>query len=657
MPMSWMQKLYETYEACKAQGLVGKRDETPMLLPLYHGTQQAQLEVTIDENGNWVPGNAHAVKKDEQETLIMGTPEALGGQNNINPKALCEKLIYVAGDYPGYFIPAEGKTSAKNTRPEAYYQSYVQELEAWCSSGFSHTAAEAWLRYVRKGCLIEDLLKEGLFQLNGQGKVIDKWAGTGNALDAFLRIVVKWNDAGREEDRVWMMPKLSNAYADYRSSLPQESGLCYALGREMPVAGAAPKYIRFPGDNAKLISANDSDGFTYRGRFDNASEALSVGWETSEKAHAALKYLIRKQGYRNVDQVILTFGTGGMPLPSINQDTEALANNGSALMDFTPKPELNLKDSLAREVRHALAGYANRLDAKAEAIVIGLDAATPGRLSIFYYREMNAEEFFARILRWHTGCAWLHQYRYRQEGTDEKGNPVYHRMLFTGAPAPIDIVEAAYGENASDKLKKSAVERLLPCIIDEARLPRDIVSAVARRAAQRALLDPNESEKALSIACALIRKLKNDAKHEEVWDMALQPDVNDRSYLFGRAWAYAEAVERYALQQAGENRETNAERLMAAFPRHPKRSWGVVMERLLPYRNRLGKRANTLLEGMDEVICRLEISGFTDDTLDETYLLGYACQRQVFAQERNQRIADKKNKPASDEQDEQDDQE
>ena len=43
--MSWMQKLYETYEACEKQGRVGDRDENPMLLPLYHGTQQAQLEV------------------------------------------------------------------------------------------------------------------------------------------------------------------------------------------------------------------------------------------------------------------------------------------------------------------------------------------------------------------------------------------------------------------------------------------------------------------------------------------------------------------------------------------------------------------------------------------------------------------------------------
>ena len=126
--------------------------------------------------------------------------------------------------------------------------------------------------------------------------------------------------------------------------------------------------------------------------------------------------------------------------------------------------------------------------------------------------------------------------------------------------------------------------------------------------------------------------------------MALQPEVTDRSYLFGRAWAYAEAIERYALQQAGEKRDTNAERLMVAFPKHPMRTWGVLMDRLRPYQNKLGPRANPLNEGMDEVICRLEISGFTNDALDETYLLGYACQRQAFAQERNERMANKEAK-------------
>ena len=112
--------------------------------------------------------------------------------------------------------------------------------------------------------------------------------------------------------------------------------------------------------------------------------------------------------------------------------------------------------------------------------------------------------------------------------------------------------------------------------------------------------------------------------------MALQTEVNDRSYLFGRAWAYAEAIERYALRLQKERRDTNAERLMVAFPKHPMRGWGILMDRLNPYQRRLGALANKLEAGMNEVISRLQIEGYTNQPLSELYLLGYAAQKHQF---------------------------
>lgn len=632
--MSWMQKLCEVYDACEQQGLAGKRDENPMLLPLYHTTLRAQLEVKIDQNGNWLPGNVTAVAKNEQETLVMVTEKSASRSSGPAPMPLFDKLVYLAGDYERY-------CPDKKQKEETAYSLYVEALRQWCASPYAHPDVQAWLRYIEKGCLIADLARENIFQIDEDGQLLDKWAGTGKASDAFVRIRVHQPDGG--EEKLWMKSEISDRFIAYQNSMPVQTDLCYAMGQELPVSGMSPKYIRYPGDGAKLVSSNDSDGFTFRGRFKTAEEAFCIGRETTEKAHAALKYLIRRQAYRNGDQVILTFGTGGVRLPGIDEDTAVLADYASILDEFIPTAAFSLKEGLAREVNKAIAGYQSRLDPQAEAIVIGLDSAIEGkgRLSIFYYREMTAEDFFARILKWHTTCAWEHQYRSRQEGTDDNGKPVYRRFAFCGAPAPMDIVEAAYGKQANDKLKKSAVERLVPCIIDSARLPRDIVAATARRAAQRSNMNDKENDKALSVACALIRKLANDSHHEEVWDMALQPEVTDRSYLFGRAWAYAEAIERFALREANEKRSTNAERLMTAFPRHPKRSWGILMERLRPYQQKLGARANALNDGMDAVITALETSGFTDETLDETYLLGYACQRQAFAAERTQRQAAK----------------
>lgn len=47
---------------------------------------------------------------------------------------------------------------------------------------------------------------------------------------------------------------------------------------------------------AKLISGNDERGFTYRGRFENRGQAVSVGYESSQKTHNALRWLLARQG-------------------------------------------------------------------------------------------------------------------------------------------------------------------------------------------------------------------------------------------------------------------------------------------------------------------------------------------------------------------------
>ena len=90
---------------------------------------------------------------------------------------------------------------------------------------------------------------------------------------------------------------------------------------------------------------------------------------------------------------------------------------------------------------------------------------------------------------------------------DEKGKPKYKNITFVGAPAPKDIALAAFGSKASEKLIKATVERLLPCIIDRARLPYDVVKAAVKRAANPISMESFEWEKVRSITCALGEKI------------------------------------------------------------------------------------------------------------------------------------------------------
>ena len=202
------------------------------------------------------------------------------------------------------------------------------------------------------------------------------------------------------------------------------------------------------------------------------------------------------------------------------------------------------------------------------------------------------------IKHWHETMAFPGMSKSKKTGANEKGKDEFKKLYFTGAPSVRQIFHAAYGMNADDKLKKVLFERLLPCISSRARIPRDIMLSAAHRASRPLAADEMEDKgRTLAVACALIRKYHNDRmqnkQSEEEWNMYLDENVNDRSYLFGRMLAYAQNIERYAQrekerQSGDEKRATNADRLRAAFAQHPARTWKIIDRQLMPYIIQLG---------------------------------------------------------------------
>jgi CRISPR-associated protein Csd1 len=412
--------------------------------------------------------------------------------------------------------------------------------------------------------------------------------------------------------------------------------LCYVKGQEIPCSEKHPAKVRNTADKAKLISANDDTGFTYRGRLGgdkkDKNKVVSIGYETSQKAHNALRWLIEKQGYKNGDQVIIAWGTKNQDIPNPFEDTQ------DSMFGNEETHTVSTEKEFSKRLNKAISGYGCDLDIKSEIVIMGLDAATTGRLSITYYRELDGTDFLNRIEHWHRTCIWQHIYKKVPDGFDEKGKLKFKPITFIGAPSPKDITFAAYGDKISDKLKKSTVERLLPCIIDSAKLPYDIVNSAVNRASNPVSMEKWEWQKTLTIACALVRKYKYD-KFKEEWNMALDESQMDRSYVFGRLLAVAQQIEEWALNSTGEKRDTNAERLMHQFKIHPYKTWGIITDKLKPYMARLGPKCIVLTELMTKINSIISYEEFTSQKkLDDSYILGYYCQRQVFIDEKNQRF-------------------
>jgi CRISPR-associated protein Csd1 len=621
-----MSNLVETYDYCAP--LVGKKTDpkkTP-LLPLGHSTQNAHIEVVINGNGEFV--RARLLDKDEEKTIIPVTEDSCAKGNGNFPHPLCDKLVYVAGDYKTYVDP----------KKKEYFESYINNLKEWTDYDPKQMKIKSVYNYLVKESLIEDLINVKVLSLKNGKLATDIKLGHGQQSAAFVRFRVEI--PRKAESAIWLDEEVYISFMAYYNSTKVSQELCYIKGEILPTSIKHPSKVRHVADKSKLISANDDSGFTYRGRISDKNKIVGMSYEASQKAHLALRWLIEHQGYHNGEQAIVAWAIDQSKIPDILEDTEESF--------FKYEDEENAEDhyiqteeAYASKLSSAIAGYASKLESNTKVMIIGVEAATTGRLSITYYQEYFSDEFLMRIKDWHSTCIWRHDYKKRAIGLDDEGKQLYKYYTFIGAPSPKDIVYAAYGDHVSDSLKKATIERLLPCITGTAKVPYDLVKCVVEKASNPIIQDKWEWQKNLSIACALIKKYKHDRLKEE-WEMALDVNEKDRSYIFGRLLAVAQQIEEWALNDSGEKRDTNAERLMHQFKIHPYKTWGILNDKLRPYISRLGKKSTHLVELMTEINSKLTMEAFTSTMkLDDSYLLGYYCQRQVFIDEKKKRIDDK----------------
>jgi len=632
--MSWIQKLYETYEQCKGHEPPG----SVRLMPISHNPQQAHIEITLDVDGNFK--GARIVQK--EETVVPATEKSAGRTGSKPPPhPLCDKVQYCANDYLAH---GGGKPS--------FFKEYEEQLSTWCDSKYSHAKARAVLAYIHKHSVVADLVKEKLLHIGIDGKLLTQWVDNNDAPDIFRLLTAK--EGGRDQGdafirwhvregsnpctAVWEDSCLQDAWGLFDASTKELKGVCMVTGdTNASLTASHPKRIRHAGDGAKLISANDSSGYTFRGRFTDEAgqQACGVSYAVTQKAHNALRWLIHRQAYKNEDQVIVTWSVAGKPVPDPFKDSISLFLDSEEItppkVDSEQPDAGDVGQAFAIRLRKAMAGYSAKLNPTEDIVVMGLDSATPGRMAVTFYRELKGSDFLSRVQNWHEQTAWLQNF-----GKESK---------FVGAPAPRDIAEAAFGRRLDSNLRKATVERLLPCIIDGKALPRDLVESVVRRTCNRVSLEHWEWEKYLGIACALF---KGSYKERE-YQMTLETGRTSRDYLYGRLLSIAEHIEGRALFVGGEKRDTTAAKLMQRFADRPNSTWRTIELALTPYKARLRAKRPAFLYGMetllDEVVATFERDEFLSDRkLSGEFLLGYHCQRQAL----NLSKPDKTDESASD---------
>lgn len=586
--MGLLQEACITYDA--HEDLIGREIEgKEALAPISHIIQKANLEITIDNDGNFK--NVTKVDEADSKTIIPATEESANRSGTCasqRPHPLCDGLKYIVGN------------SDRNN--------YLENLENWVNSDYTHDMASAIFKYVSKKSILKDLENSGIFKLTDEGNLPENYANS----------LIRWNVVGLGLDykiACWKEPTLMKAFVKYYGSIrTSESDICMVSGGEVPVAEGYPKGIVDKNYNAKLISANDKNNFTFRGRFFEEREAATIGYEAIQKANNALHWLVKNQGTIFGNRTFICWNPQGVKIPVVTGPIVRKSKENSIITPSDYKRELDL----------TIMGYKNKLPSStSKVIVAAFDAAIQGRLSTTYYSELIGSDFLERLKNWDEHCCW------------------YKNSFGVESPSMFDIVNCAFGDQykendrislrTDEKIRGQQIQRLLRCRVDGCKIPTDIEKILVNKVSSLKLDDKKSffRDNFLFIACAVIKKYYFDYFKKEL-SMSLEPQNSNRSYQFGRLLAVLEKAERDTFDE-DEKREPNAIRLQSVFCKKPMHIFRIIQEQLKKgYYPKLKPSSRAYYDKIISEIIEI-ISNEPEEEqnrpLEDLYLMGYYLQR------------------------------
>ena len=689
--MSWMQKLYRTYNEIEKNPNLSD-SEKEKLAPLWHSPQTAHIQITLDGDGKFLGAR---VLTDKPIIMLPVTESSEGRTSGLAPHALADSLQYIAKDlgltYQKEVITeTEGKNGkkkkTKTKQEDLIFNLYADQLDKWCVT-IDNKKVLAIQKYVHKGTVLADLVKEKVIPVDDNGELLTNWIERENKdkqKPELFNVLTK--EQGKFEIRkalvvwsvqipgdfvpeTWKDKEVQQSWGNYYQQT-LKSQFCTVTGDEQKIRESHPAKLLYSGDKAKLISSNDKEGFTYLGRFEEANQATTISAEVSHKAHAALRWLIDRQTTaRNNEQVTIAWAISCNPVPSPmkdisseinwdNLDISAVENPdefSSQTSSEQPSPDwsVNIGRAAAQIIKKKLHGYQAELKAHEQISLIMLDSATPGRMALTYYQEFLPADYFANLDAWIDDFSWYQRYSIEVPNGKKTDKRTQWRFV---PPSPYSIAETVYGKSLSDTLKKQLYARLLPVIAGgtSVLIPEDLV-----RQSFQAACNPNgcenwEWQRNIGVACALYkgwRARHHDLSQRRTYPMSLDTQNRSRDYLYGRLIAQAESMEWYALYlQNGKKtptRATNAERYFQQFAQKPYSTWrNLASEKLVPYQNYLTSQGKDFYkQAIGEIMELFQRDDYVcDDKLSGEFLLGYHCQKMENAREIAKRKAAKVSK-------------
>ncbi len=628
-----MTDLIETYDNVSGKEPAGM----PKIALVGHqyGSKKKVIDVRIDLDGNYV--DAEVNESCQEKTILAVTEESASRVSKAaatTPHALNDGLM---------FMSRRHFQNQTGTNPS--FKAYMEQLSVWCTSDYSCEEIKAVYKYLMQHDLVEDLIAHDKLKKDKKDGTVD--------VHKYEKYTVRWlilHQEEEQESKTWRNERVLRSWSEYYQIYhkKKEKDLDGITGQIGDLEILHPKAVSAYG-NSKLISTATKEDSTlhFKGeRFTDEQQILQVGYESSQKMHNALTWLIDTQG--------IPISKNSLPYEQTDQKPKYIVCWSPEKNDTEGMNQLELL--LNRKVRDDRNHYRSYKDCL-KRIVFGLkqgdsidgrvslfmtDRSGDGRFSIVMYRSFTAMAYLEKLKSWYEQCHW---YAY----------DLTFGQYVLSTPSLFQITQCAYGVERFNKMKqpyldvddavfKDTVSALLSVIFDGRRMPDSLIRRLAAQASAPERFAGNDAYKwenwkqIVFTACAMIHyRHAVTQKEKGEKDLALDRENADRNYLFGRLLAVADRIENTALNKKSktenggkiDHRDTNAMRMWSAYAAHPFTCYENLRKCIAPYLSSLHYGSREFYQNeIEEIIGKLGgSSGELNRPLEPEYLLGFYLER------------------------------
>ena len=664
--MNLLQALLQTYNTAEEAGLVDVwKEAEPILLPLYHSSRQSRgddiVQLTISPDGMFLQGRF--LIKGEYTVFPVSEGSLIRTANDC-PHFLCDEFSYLA--------PVEKKNGARHSLYMEQlhnlweYNKYhrnddFQSIYTYLMAG---TVRRDVLRTVQTCCGEQDYDVEGdvvSWQEEEKGKLRTQKI---SLEDLFVTFAVE-RDAGTLS--VAQNRELHRFFIDYvrYTNRDKPAETCDVSGLPMYCVSSHRGVI----GTAKLIGISNHKE-TYIGRFTKGEQVFHLGYETSQRIHNMLKYLLdtkRYSEYIGGSANVVSWMTGDLPLGGApllkNMEEEApgdfmesaIMGNPVAVPALVRRTEEEiLHGKTSKTIAQYFAGKKNITAVKDHNYfcVLILEKVNNGRMAVKYFQTFSKSDIKQRAAAWYESMKW-------------PGWSPEKKSFVLKTPSIYSIVHFLYGQEAeqgiiclNDKVRRRAIERLLPCILERKRLPADMMRTAFFRLMNRQAYK-KYWQQALLLGCGIFKKYYWD---HGMWDQKIPMldnkgailHMDKRSFAYGRLLSVYEKMETAALESknGGEERKkensnlrvTNAARLWSSMIHRPYQTIPILEERTQYCKAILSKQKPGYKIYFEKILAELytEIMEYEssmqhhEKTANSDFILGYYYQQQRFYKKKDE---------------------